>query len=166
VRSFAELSTTLAQTVREQSNNLTTMSADVRGGVQSMVRSAELLRAVAERVDSSTSRGEVKGIVEDAGEAARQLRETSRRLLVISDQLGRSQGRLESFLATSDSIARNIQSGRGSLGMLINDPTLYRNADSLLRHSTCCWRMCRRIPGATSISASSDGHRRRLRHLR
>lgn len=133
VRSFSELSTTLAQTVREQSNNLTTMSADVRGGVQSMVRSAELLRAVAERVDSSTSRGEVKGIVEDAGEAARQLRETSRRLLVISDQLGRSQGRLESFLATSDSIARKIQSGRGSLGMLINDSTLYRNADSLLR---------------------------------
>jgi phospholipid/cholesterol/gamma-HCH transport system substrate-binding protein len=133
VRSFSELSTTLAQTVREQSNNLTTMSADVRGGVQSMLRSAELLKAVAERVDSSTSRGEVKGIVEDAGEAARQLRETSRRLLVISDQLGRSQGRLESFLATSDSIARKIQSGRGSLGMLINDPTLYRSADSLLR---------------------------------
>lgn len=133
VRSFAELSTTLAQTVREQSNNLTTVSADVRGGVQSVLRSAELLKGVVERIDSSTSRGEVRHIVEDAADAARQLRETSRRLLVISEQLGRSQGRLESFLATSDSIARNIQSGRGSLGMLINDPTLYRNADSLLR---------------------------------
>lgn len=133
VRSFAELSTTLAQTVREQSNNLTTVSADVRGGVQSVLRSAELLKGVVERIDSSTSKGEVRHIVEDAAEAARQLRETSRRLLVISEQLGRSQGRLESFLATSDSIARNIQSGRGSLGMLINDPTLYRNADSLLR---------------------------------
>jgi phospholipid/cholesterol/gamma-HCH transport system substrate-binding protein len=133
VRSFAELSKTLAQTVREQSNNLTTMSADVRGGVQSMVRSAELLKAVSERVDSSTSRGEVRQIVQDAGEAARQLRETSSRLLVISDQLARSQGKLESFLSTSDSIARKIQSGQGSLGMLINDPTLYRSADSLLR---------------------------------
>jgi len=133
VRSFAELSRTLAQTVREQSNNLTTMSADVRGGVQSMVRSAELLKAVSERVDSSTSRGEVRQIVQDAGEAASQLRETSRRLLVISDQLARSQGKLESFLSTTDSIARKIQSGQGSLGLLINDPTLYRNADSLLR---------------------------------
>lgn len=133
VRSFAELSATLAQTVREQSNNLTIVSADVRGGVQSVLRSAELLKGVVERIDSSTSKGEVRHIVDDAAEAARQLRETSRRLLVISEQLGRSQGRLESFLATSDSIARNIQSGRGSLGMLINDPTLYRNADSLLR---------------------------------
>jgi phospholipid/cholesterol/gamma-HCH transport system substrate-binding protein len=133
VRSFSELSRILAQTVREQSNNLTTVSSDVRGGVQSLLRSAELLKAVSERVDSSTSRGEVRRIVEDAGEAARQLRETSRRLLVISDQLGRSQVRLESFLATSDSIARKIQSGSGSLGMLINDPALYRSADSAMR---------------------------------
>ena len=133
VRSFSELSTTLARTVREQSSNLTAVSADVRGGVQSLLRSAELMKAVAGRVDSSTSRGEVRRIVEDAGEAARQLRETSRQLLVISEQLGRSQGRLESFVATSDSIARKIQSGQGTLGLLINDPTLYRNTDSVMR---------------------------------
>ena len=133
VRSFSEMSTFLAQSVREQSNNLTTVSSDVRGGVQSLVRSAELLKAVAERFDSSTSRGEVKQIVGDAGEAARQLREASRRLAVMSAQLERSQVRLESFLATSDSIAHKIQAGEGSLGMLVNDPTLYRNADSALR---------------------------------
>ena len=132
-RSFSEMSTLLAQTVREQSNNLTTASSDVRGGVQSLVRSAELLKAVAERFDSSTSRGEVKQIVGDAGEAARQLREASRRIAVLSAQLERSQVRLESVLATSDSIARKIQAGEGSLGMLVNDPTLYRNADSALR---------------------------------
>jgi phospholipid/cholesterol/gamma-HCH transport system substrate-binding protein len=91
------------------------------------------MRAVAERVDSSTARGEVKQIVGDAGEAARQLREAGRRLAVIADQLGRSQARLESLLATSDSIARGIQSGKGSLGLLVNDPTLYRNADSAMR---------------------------------
>jgi len=133
VKSFAEMSTFLAQTVREQSNNLTTVSSDVRGGVQSLVRSADLMRAVAERVDSSTSRGEVKQIVGDAGEAARQLREAGRRLAVIADQLGRSQARLESLLATSDSIARQIHSGNGSLGLLVNNPALYRNADSALR---------------------------------
>ena len=133
VRTFADMSTFLAQTVREQSNNLTTVSSDVRGGVQSLVRSAELMRAVAERVDSSTARGEVRQIVGDAGEAARQLREAGRRLSVIADQLGRSQARLESVRARSDSITGKIQDGQGSLGMLVNDPTLYRNADSALR---------------------------------
>jgi phospholipid/cholesterol/gamma-HCH transport system substrate-binding protein len=133
VRSFSELSTILAQTVKEQSNNLTTMSSDIRGGVQSLIRSADLMKAVAERVDSSTSRGEVRRIVDDAGEAARQLRETSRRLLVISEQLGRSQVKLESFITTSDSIVQKIQSGQGTLGLMINDPTLYRNADSVMQ---------------------------------
>lgn len=132
IRNFAELSTVLARTVREQSNNLTTMSADVRGGVESLVRSAELMRAVAERVDSSTARGEVRRIVDDASEAARQVREASRRLLTISEQLGRSQARLESVLATSDSIAQKINAGHGTLGLMINDPSLYRNSDSLM----------------------------------
>lgn len=133
VRSFSELSTTLAQTVREQSRNLTGVSADVRGGVQSLMRSAELLKAVSERVDSSTSRGEVRRIVDDASEAARQLRLTGQQLLAISQQLGRSQVRLESFIATSDSIARKIQSGEGTLGLMINDAALYHNTDSLMR---------------------------------
>jgi phospholipid/cholesterol/gamma-HCH transport system substrate-binding protein len=91
------------------------------------------MRAVAERVDSSTSSGEVRRIVDDAGEAARQLREAGRRLSVISEQLGRSQARLESVLAISDSIARKVHGGNGSLGLLVNDPALYRNADSALR---------------------------------
>jgi phospholipid/cholesterol/gamma-HCH transport system substrate-binding protein len=132
VRNFAELSTVLAQTVREQSNNLTTMSSDVRGGVQSLVRSAQLMREVAERVDSSTARGEVRRIVDDASEASRALRETGRRLLAISEQLGRSQDRLERFLAASDSIVTKINTGSGSLGLMINDPSLYRNSDSLM----------------------------------
>jgi len=132
LRNFSELSTVLAQTVREQSTNLTAVSSDVRGGVQSLLRSAELLRAVSERVDSSTSRGEVRQIVEDAGEAARLLRETGRRLVTISDQLARSQDRLESFLAASDSIARKVNRGEGSLGLMINDPSLYRNSDSVM----------------------------------
>jgi len=132
LRNFSELSTVLAQTVREQSNNLTTVSSDVRGGVQSLLKSAELLRVVSERVDSSTSRGEVRRIVEDAGEAARQLRETGRRLNAISEQLARSQDRLESFLTASDSIAAKINRGEGSLGLMINDPSLYRNSDSVM----------------------------------
>ncbi|HSA55638.1 MAG TPA: MlaD family protein [Gemmatimonadaceae bacterium] len=132
IRNFADLSTVLAQTVREQSNNLTTMSSEVRGGVESLVRSAELLRLVAERVDSSTTRGEIKQIVDDAAEAARQLRETGRRLVAISGQLGRSQDRLESMLTRGDSIATRISEGRGSLGLMINDPSLYRNSDSLM----------------------------------
>jgi phospholipid/cholesterol/gamma-HCH transport system substrate-binding protein len=132
MRNFSDLSTVLAQTVREQSRNLTTVSTDVRGGVQSLAQSAALLREVAERVDSSTARGEVDRIVTDASEAARQLRETSRRLLLISDQLARSQVKLESFLAASDSVATKLNSGYGTFGRMLNDSSLYINSDSVM----------------------------------
>jgi phospholipid/cholesterol/gamma-HCH transport system substrate-binding protein len=132
VRNFSELSTVLAQTVREQSRNLTTVSTDVRGGVQSLARSAELLKEVAERVDSSTARGEVNRIVADAGEAARQLRETGRRLVGISEQLARSQDRLDSFLAMSDSVATKLNSGHGTLGRMLNDSSLYVSSEAVM----------------------------------
>lgn len=68
----------------------------------------------------------------DAAEAARQLRETGRRLVTISEQLARSQDRLESVLATSDSIVQKVNRGEGSLGLMLNDPSLYQNSDSVM----------------------------------
>lgn len=132
IRNFSELSSVLARTVRDQSKNLDSVSVDVRSGVQSLSQAADQLKTVATRFDSSTSRGEVAKVVNDAGEAARQLRQASRNLLTISEQLGRSQDRLQSFLANSDSVAIKINRGRGSLGMMVNDSSLYRHSDSLL----------------------------------
>lgn len=132
IRNFSELSTVMARTVRDQSRNLDSVSGDVREGVQSLARAAELLKSVAGRVDSSTSRGEVDKVVVDAAEAARQLRQASKNLLAISEQVGRSQIHLESFLASSDSVAAKVNRGRGSLGLLVNDSSLYRHGDSLL----------------------------------
>lgn len=68
IHNFAELSTALAKTVREQSANLTNLSAGFKGGVESLQRSAEGIRVVAQRFDSSTARGEVRRIVDDAAE--------------------------------------------------------------------------------------------------
>ncbi len=132
IRNVSDLSAALARTVRDQSRQLDSVSGDVRVGVKSLVRAAELLHSVAGRVDSSTSRGEVAKVVTDAGEAARQLRLVSTTLLSISEQLGRSQQGLQSVLAKSDSVATKINSGRGSLGRMVNDSSLYLHTDSLL----------------------------------
>lgn len=132
IRNFSDLSTVLAKTVREQSRNLDSVSVDIRSGVGSLAQAARQLRSVAERVDSSTAKGEVRQVVDDAGEAARQLRQASKNLLAISEQLGRSQDRLQSLLTSSSEIASKVNSGRGSLGMLVNDSSLYRNSDSLM----------------------------------
>jgi phospholipid/cholesterol/gamma-HCH transport system substrate-binding protein len=133
IRNVAELSNVLAQTVRVQSKNLGEMSGEVNKGVESLAQASEDVRRIAERFDSSTARGEVRQVVEDAATAARELRETSRRLLALSGQLGESQRHLESFLARGDSVMTKINRGDGSLGLMVNDATLYHRSDSLMK---------------------------------
>ncbi len=133
IRSVADLSSVLARTVREQSKNLDNLSGEVEKGVASLGEAAADVKAIAERFDSSTARGEVRQVVEDAATAARELRETSRRLLALSGQLGKSQESLESFLSRGDSVMAKINRGDGSLGLMVNDPALYHRSDSLLR---------------------------------
>ena len=133
IQNFAELSSVLAQTVREQSKNLTSTSSDVREMVNSLVSASRDVKSISTRFDSSTARGEVRAIVDNAAVAARELRETSHRLLTISGQLEASEVRLSRFIATGDSVMTKINRGDGSLGLLVNDPSLYRSADSTLR---------------------------------
>jgi phospholipid/cholesterol/gamma-HCH transport system substrate-binding protein len=133
VRSFSEMSTVLAQTVREQSNNLTTVSSDVRGGVQSLVHSAELLKSVAERVDSSTSRGEVRRIVDDAGEAARRCGDEQPAPARDFRPAGSFAGEARVVPRHQRPIARRIQAGEGLVRPARQRSALYRNADSAMR---------------------------------
>ncbi len=132
IRNFSELSTVLAKTVREQSGNLNRTSASVESGIAALSRAAVMMQEVALRVDSATSGEKVSELVTDAGEAARQLRITSRQLASMAEQLGKSQARFDAFLIASESIATRVNAGQGSLGLLVNDPAFYRNSDSLV----------------------------------
>jgi phospholipid/cholesterol/gamma-HCH transport system substrate-binding protein len=133
IRNAAELSTELAGMVRVQSRNMDALSRDVRTGVQSLNQAALAMQRTVERVDASTSRGEVKGIVDNVSQAAVQLRETSVELRTMSRELTRAQGNLGRFLARSDSVVTKLNGGEGSLGLLLNSPSLYQNGDSLVR---------------------------------
>ena len=64
--------------------------------------------------------------------AAAELRRTSLQIRMMSEQLSKTQSRLDLFLANGDSVLVKLNTGQGSLGLLLNDPSLYRNSDSLL----------------------------------
>jgi phospholipid/cholesterol/gamma-HCH transport system substrate-binding protein len=132
IRNFSSLSATLAKTVREQSANLNRTSASVEGGVDALSRAATVLRDVSLRIDSATSKEQVQTLVSDAAEAARQLKAATQQLNAMAEQVSRSQARVDAFLIASESIATRVNSGRGTLGMLVNDPAFYRNSDSLV----------------------------------
>jgi phospholipid/cholesterol/gamma-HCH transport system substrate-binding protein len=104
----------------------------LQSAVKSLNQTAVSAAQIASRVDSSSSTGEIRQIVDDMSHAAAELRRTSGQIRIMSEQLSKTQHRLDSFLTNGDSVLVKLNSGQGSLGLLLNDPSLYRNGDSLL----------------------------------
>jgi phospholipid/cholesterol/gamma-HCH transport system substrate-binding protein len=64
--------------------------------------------------------------------ASAELRRATTQVNDLAARFSKSEGRLDSFLANGDSILAKVNSGKGSLGLFVNDPSLYRRSDSLL----------------------------------
>jgi phospholipid/cholesterol/gamma-HCH transport system substrate-binding protein len=132
IRNISVLSTDLSRTVRTQSQNLDSVAVDVRAGANDLsAASAALARTVA-RVDSATAGGEVRIIVEETQRAAANVREASLRLADLMRALESAEANLRGTVVKADSVLGKVNRGEGSLGLLVNDASLYRNTDSLL----------------------------------
>ena len=132
IRNFADLSSTLSRTVRSRAGDVDSLSRGLRAAVASLNRTAASAEQMATRVDSSTANGDIRQIVDDMSHAAAELRRATAQIRTMSEGLSKSQGRLDTFLANGDSVLVKINTGQGSLGLLVNDPSLYRRSDSLL----------------------------------
>jgi phospholipid/cholesterol/gamma-HCH transport system substrate-binding protein len=132
IRNFAILSNTLSRTVRSHAGDVDSLSRGLQKAVASLNRTAASAEQMAARVDSSTTSGGLRQIVDDMSHAASELRRATAQIRAMSEQLSKSQGRLDSFLANGDSVLVKINTGQGSLGLLVNDKSLYRQSDSLL----------------------------------
>jgi len=132
IRNFAVLSSTLAQTVRDHATDLDTMSVQLQGAVRSLNRTAQSTQAIANRVDSSMTTGELRTLIVDLGTAAAELRRATTTINSMTMQLAGTQNRLDSFLMNGDSVLGKINRGDGSLGRLVNDSSLYVGSDSLV----------------------------------
>jgi phospholipid/cholesterol/gamma-HCH transport system substrate-binding protein len=133
IRDFAQLSSVLTRTVTVQSRQLDRIGNDVQTGLVRINAAAEQLRAVTARVDSATSRGELQQIVVNSQGAAKELLTTATRLRELSNDFERTQTRLSSAVARADSVFSTVNSRRGTLGLMVNDPALYQQSDSLVR---------------------------------
>lgn len=132
IRNFNEMSTDLARTVRVQSRNLDVVAEEMRGGVGDLAEGAAALQRSIGRLDSATSKNQVQRIVSESQIAATNMREMSDRLNRISQSLERTGQSLQGAMIRADTILGRIDRGEGSLGLLLNDPSLYHNSDSLL----------------------------------
>jgi phospholipid/cholesterol/gamma-HCH transport system substrate-binding protein len=132
IRNFADLSTTLSHTVRAHAGDLDTVSRGLQSAVASLNRTASSAELMASRIDSSSSSGQIRQMVDDMSHAAAELRRATAQVRAMSEQLSKTQGQLDAFLTNGDSVLVKLNTGQGSLGLLLNDPSLYRSSDSLL----------------------------------
>jgi phospholipid/cholesterol/gamma-HCH transport system substrate-binding protein len=132
IRNFNSMSTELARTVRSQSRNLDSVAVNVLEGVEDVSAGAAALQRSMSRLDSATSQGEVQRIMGETQLAAVNLRVVSERLAAISRSLERSEASFHSIATKTDTLLGRIERGDGSLGLMVNNPSLYRNTDSLV----------------------------------
>jgi phospholipid/cholesterol/gamma-HCH transport system substrate-binding protein len=132
VRSLRSMSGQLDRTVRVQSENLDAVAAELRAGVGRVNASAASLQRTLARADSATSGEELQQVMQDTRATAAQLRSATAQMDSLVRRLGASQQTVASFVARADSIAAKLNAPDGSLGRLVNDPSLYANSDSLL----------------------------------
>ena len=86
----------------------------------------------ARRVDSAATSDEARKLVDNFMVASVELRRTATQVRQLSARLEATEARLDDFLASGDSVLRKIDRGQGTLGLLVNDPSMYRRTDSVL----------------------------------
>ncbi len=132
IRNFNTMSTQLTRTVRDQSRNLDSVAVDVRVGANELAQGMTNFQRTVARLDSATSAGEVERIIGETQQAAINLRQVSERLGAMTMSLERSEASLRGALGKADTILGRIERGEGSLGLMLNNPSLYNNSDSLV----------------------------------
>lgn len=132
IRNFSVLSSDLARAVRAQSQNLDSLALTARVGLADIAASSAALRRTMQRVDTATASGALTDILAESRAASHNLRDATDRLQRLTQALQSSEANLRGAIGKADTLLGRIERGQGSVGLLINDPGLYRNADSLL----------------------------------
>ena len=133
IRNVAELSATLRGVAQSHASDLDTLSRDLRGAITALNRAAGSAEVTARRLDSAATSDKARQVVDNFSDAAFELRHAATQVRELTARFQSTQTRLEAFLATSDSVLWKMNRGQGTLGLLLNDPSVYWRADSVLR---------------------------------
>lgn len=132
IRNVSDLSTVMSKVVRTHAADLDVLSGQMQTAIASINQTANSVRLTASRIDSAATSPEARSIMTDLSAAATELRHTSSQLHDLSERFATTQTKLDAAITSGDSVLAKINAGTGSLGLLVNDPTMYRQTDSLL----------------------------------
>jgi phospholipid/cholesterol/gamma-HCH transport system substrate-binding protein len=132
IKNVADLSATLRGVAEAHASDLDTLGVQLRDAVRTLNRTTSVVEITARRLDSATTSDDVRELVTNFSAAAFELRHAATQVRELTTRLRTTQSRAESFLAAGDSVLAKMNHGQGTLGLLLNDPSVYARADSAL----------------------------------
>ena len=132
IRNVSDLSSTLKNVAQGHASDLDTLSHQLQRTVATLDRAATSVEHAAQRVDSATSSDDAHRLIDNFTAASVELRHTATQLRTLSVRLQTTENNIDAFLVSGDSVLKKINRGQGTLGLLVNDPSMYRRTDSVL----------------------------------
>lgn len=128
VEDFRKAADRLAAFTASQSGAVSRVIGNAETGSQGMVRAGAHLENTLSRLDSATGNGNLGDLVTDARAAASDLRQASQDFRALTATAAGERERITDILSATDRLMTRLSAGEGTLGMLANDSTLYREA--------------------------------------
>lgn len=117
----------LTQMLGSQEAAIQEVASNLRETSETLGQTAETVQRTFAEVESAIGGGRLGGIVQNVENTAAGADSLTTSLLRMSNQLANAAARADSVLGTVDAVAMSLQEGQGSLGMLLQDTTLYRS---------------------------------------
>lgn len=132
IRNVADMSKTLSGVAHAHASDLDSLSSQLRVAVATLSRTANTVEGTAHRIDSAATSKQALQLVDNFSTASIELRNAAAQVRDLSARVATTQARVDALVASGDSVMRKLNHGDGTLGLMLNDPSVYRRTDSLL----------------------------------
>jgi len=133
IRDFTGVAGNINQFTQQQTEIMGDVGSNLRQGSEVLADAARLLQTSLARVDSATEQGELEVILDNTVAATTQARDALLDLREVAGVTHANQASIARVLQGADTLMTRLQDGTGTLGLLVSDSTLYREATLAVR---------------------------------
>jgi phospholipid/cholesterol/gamma-HCH transport system substrate-binding protein len=126
IHNFSEVVGQLSAFTKRTTTRLDMVTGDVQNATSALASASRDARAVLGRLDSATANGNLQAILNNTRSASSNIDSTTEDVQQLVARLRSHEASLVQVLEGADSVMGRLAQGRGTLGMLSQDSTLYK----------------------------------------
>ena len=126
IHNFSDVVGQLSAFTKRTTTRLDMVTGDVQNATSSLASASRDARQVLGRLDSATANGNLQAILNNTRSASSNIDSTTEDVQQLVAQIRAHEANLVQVLAGADSVMGRLAQGRGTLGMLSQDSTLYK----------------------------------------